>query len=58
MLRHVLLCSMTKSRTTARLHCIVPIRLYERLALQSKETGVPIAEIVRRMLDANLKKAK
>ena len=47
---------MTKSRANYRFQIILPARLYDKLFRESKDSGVPMAELIRRALDARKEK--
>jgi Ribbon-helix-helix protein, copG family len=44
--------TMTKARTATRTSLSLPRDLYERLQAEHARTGAPLAEIVRRAVDA------
>lgn len=41
-----------------RTSLFLPAQMLEQLALLSKETGLPVAELIRRAIEIHLKKAR
>ncbi len=46
---------MKKSAVAHRLHIILEPAQYNKLAAKAAETGAPMSELVRRMIEATLK---